>query len=134
MNRKYTYTVTNKRTGEVVVEGDLKACASATGINRNTLYDMATGAHSKYNTAYRNAYCVTRRQYEKKTTRYRYYAIYNKETDEILACGSAAECAKGMGWKDYQALYQALSRERRSGDTPYEFYIEDVDDEEEDDA
>lgn len=125
MKTTYIYTVTNRKTGEVVARGKLEECAAAIGVHRNTLRDMTLGSHGKYGTPARLKYEVTRvAQGKERDPRAKYYAIYCKKTDAILACGSAEECAKAMGWTGVDIVHQAFSREKHHGDTPYEFYSE----------
>ena len=125
MGRRYIYTVVDRKTGEKVVEGTLFDCEDATGIHRNTIRESAICARFKYNTYTRRKYHITRRHSDDMPTKSsNYYSIYSKKNDELLACGTSDECAKAMGWSSRGILYQAISRERRDGSTPYEFYSE----------
>ena len=69
----------------------------------------------------------------------KYYTVYLKETDEIVASGNAKNCAKQMGTS--LASFQCLvSRVNRGIRQKYEVLIEDIrpgeelDDEDEDDG
>lgn len=122
----YIYTVTNRQTGEVVAKGNLVKCAAAIGVHQNTIKNMAMDPHSRHRVrGYGLKYEVTRAaQGKERDPRAKYYAIYCKKTDAILACGSAEECAKAMGWAGADTVHQNFSREKKHGDTPYEFYSE----------
>lgn len=58
----------------------------------------------------------------------RYYAIYRKRDDELLACGSAEQCAKMMGYTSLRSFEDICRRSMAGTLSKYELYIEDVDD------
>lgn len=62
----------------------------------------------------------------------KYYAIYKKKTDELLASGTARECQRQMGFKSPQVFYCTVSRAYRGLSSKYEVYVtEDKEDEDE---
>lgn len=125
MPKNYIYTVTSKRTGEVVAEGPVSKCAEIVGIHKDTLRDMALNRRETYTTPGRRKYIVTREQSTyMPSVNAKYYSIYSKKTDKILAFGTAAECAKMMGWKNSGTLRRTMTREKHTGKTGYEFYSE----------
>lgn len=125
MSRHFIYTVISKRTGEVVAEGPIGRCAELVGIHKDTLRDMALNKRGTYTTPGRRKYIVTREQSGyMPSVNAKYYSVYSKKTDKILAFGTAAECAKMMGWKDSGTLRRTMSREKHTGKTGYEFYSE----------
>lgn len=125
MPKYYIYTVTSKQTGAIVAEGPISKCAEITGIKEDTLRDMALNRRDTYLTPGRRKYAVTRElgSYMPPANT-NWYSVYNKATDELLASGTAAECAQALGWKNAGTLYKTIYRERRSGSTHYEFYSE----------
>lgn len=125
MPRCFTYTVTKRRTGEVVVVGSVSKCAEVTGLNEDTLRDMARNKRDTYTTPGRRMYVVTREPGRSMpASNAKYYTVYSKKTDAILATGTAAECAKAMGWKSVGTLRRTMTREKHTGKTGYEFYSE----------
>lgn len=125
MPKYYIYTVTSKQTGAVVVEGPISKCAEVTGLTTDTLRDMALNKRDTYITPGRRKYKVTRgSELHMPPANTNWYSVYDKGTDELLASGTAAECAKALGWKTTNTLYRTITRERRSGSTHYEFYSE----------
>lgn len=52
-------------------------------------------------------------------TPWHWYAIYNAKTDELLATGTAEQCAKAMGFKSPSTIYQLLSRTRNGINRKY---------------
>lgn len=125
MSRSYIYTVTSKLNGSIVAQGSVEECAKATGLNRYTLRDMAVSDRGTYTTSARMKYIVTREwgEYEPSSNA-KYYSIYCKKTDAILASGTSAECAKQMGWKNTDTFHRTMTREKHTGRTGYEFYSE----------
>lgn len=125
MPNYFIYTVTSKRTGEVVAEGPISICAQITGLNEDTLRDMCLNKRDTYITPGRRKYIVTREKSDyMPPANARYYTIYSKKTDAILATGTSAECARMMGWKDSGTLRRTMTREKHTGRTGYEFYSE----------
>lgn len=60
-----------------------------------------------------------------------YYALYRKRDDELLACGSAEQCCKMMGYTNIRT-FEDLRRRAAAGTLMrYELYIEEIDDAEE---
>ena len=125
MPRYFIYTVTSKQTGEVVAEGPISVCAELTGLNADTLRVMALNRRDTYTTPGRRRYTVTRELSKgMPSPNAKYYSIYSKKTDRILAFGTAAECAQMLGWKNSGTLRRTMSREKHTGKTRYEFYSE----------
>lgn len=54
----------------------------------------------------------------------KYYAIYRKKTDELLASGTAKECQKQMGFKTPQVFYCTVSRVYRGLSSKYEVFVD----------
>ena len=133
MSKVFIYTVTSKRTGDVVVEGPLGKCEEVTGLKGDTLRAMALDRRDARLTPGRRRYRVTRerREREQPHGNAKYYSVYSKKTDELLACGTSAECAEEMGWSGLQTLHRVMTREKRTGKTGYRFYSEPYYEEEE---
>ena len=62
----------------------------------------------------------------------KYYAIYKRETDELLASGTAKECQQQMGFKTPQVFYCTVSRVYRGLSNKYEVYVSDDKEDDED--
>ena len=125
MPKCYTYTVTSKITGNVVAEGSLRKCSEITGVAEPTLRGMAIDPDTAYFTSARRKYSVTRRPgLDQPLTNSKYYSVYDKRTDELIACGTSKECAKILGWKNVGVFRHLMSREKRTGATRYEYYSE----------
>lgn len=125
MPKYYIYTVTSKLTGEVVAEGPISRCAELTGLNADTLRDMALNRRDTYTTPGRRKYVVARELTDRMPpVNAKYYTVYSKKTDAILATGTAAECAQMLGWKNTGTLRRTMTREKHTGRTGYEFYSE----------
>ena len=125
MPRYYIYTVTSKQTGEVVAMGPISKCSEITGLREDTLRDMALNRRDTYITPGRRKYLVTREVSDHMpSTNAKYYSVYSKKTDELLASGTAAECARMLGWKNTGTLRRTMTREKHTGRTGYEFYSE----------
>lgn len=134
MPKYYVYTVTKRRTGEVVVVGPVSRCAEVTGLAEDTLRDMALNRRDTYITPGRRMYSVTREQSDRlPPSNAKYYTVYSKKTDRILASGTSAECAKALGWVGPETLRRTMTREKRTGKTGYEFYSEPYYQDDEDD-
>ena len=58
----------------------------------------------------------------------RYYAIYRKRDDALLACGSAERCTRMMGYKSLRTFTELCRRINAGLSSRYELYIEEVDD------
>ena len=54
----------------------------------------------------------------------RFYSVYEPGTDELLVCGTSAECAAALGIQ-IPTFYQYISRRR-----PYEIFSDDYENEE----
>lgn len=52
-----------------------------------------------------------------------YYTVYNERNDEIIASGSAQECAERLGIK-VSSFYYAISRQRSGRTKKPRYYIE----------
>ena len=125
MARRYIYTVTNKRTGEPIATGTISKCAKATGLDEETLRGMTLGKHDTYITPAKRKYIITREK-DRDTVfpTAKYYSVYCKKTDQLLASGTSEECVKAMGWKNIGTLRRLMTREKSTGKTGYEFYSE----------
>lgn len=53
----------------------------------------------------------------------KYYAVYRRKTDELICCGSAAECAAAMG-RSTDSFYCMVSRVGKGKNRRYEIYKE----------
>lgn len=58
----------------------------------------------------------------------RYYAIYRKRDDALLACGTPEQCSKMMGYASLRPFEDICRRSRAGTLSEYELYVEDVDD------
>ena len=58
----------------------------------------------------------------------RYYAIYRKRDDALLACGSPEQCSKMMGYASLRPFEDICRRSKAGTLSDYELYVEDVDD------
>ena len=58
----------------------------------------------------------------------RYYAIYRKRDDALLACGSPEQCSKMMGYASLRPFEDVCRRSKAGTLSDYELYVEDVDD------
>lgn len=58
--------------------------------------------------------------------RKKYYTVYLKKTDEIVAAGNAIACAVAMN-KNIQAFYSMVSRVRNGQNHKYEIDVSIVD-------
>ena len=58
----------------------------------------------------------------------RYYAIYRKRDDMLLACGTPEQCAKMMGYSSLRTFEDLCRRSKAGTLSTYELYTEDVDD------
>ena len=61
----------------------------------------------------------------------RYYAIYERKTDRLLASGSAAFCTRQLGIASIRSFYCMVGRIRSGKIKKYEILIEDISEEEE---
>lgn len=52
-----------------------------------------------------------------------WYTVYGAQTDELLACGSAAKCARTLGLA-LASFYSALSRTRKGLNQKYHIMTE----------
>ena len=53
-----------------------------------------------------------------------YYAVYLRKTDELVACGTSAECVKQMGLKSLDSFYCLISHVLTGYNRKYEVYKE----------
>ena len=53
-----------------------------------------------------------------------YYAVYLRKTDELVACGTSAECVKQMGLKSVDSFYCLISHVLAGYNLKYEVYKE----------
>lgn len=60
---------------------------------------------------------------KKKQPPRKFYFVYRKKDDKIVAVGNAKECAKQMG-RNIMAFYQIVSRARNGKPCRYEVTIE----------
>ena len=58
----------------------------------------------------------------------KFYAVYLRETDELLCAGSSAECMSTMGMT-YPVFKQTVSKVKAGVNRKYEIYVEDWDNE-----
>lgn len=58
----------------------------------------------------------------------RRYTVYKRKTDELLAFGSARECAKQLGIT-LASFYSAVSRAKTREEGRYEVFVDEVDEE-----
>lgn len=61
----------------------------------------------------------------------KYYAVYLRETDELIASGTSAQCQKQMGLASVHSFYSMVSRCKSGKNNKYEIYEEELDEEEE---
>ncbi len=59
----------------------------------------------------------------------KYYAVYLRETDELLASGNSLQCQKQMGLASVNAFYSMISRCLQGKNKKYEVMVEEVNDE-----
>ena len=62
----------------------------------------------------------------------KYYTVYHEDTDEIIAFGNAAKCAKELGLKDIRQFHAFVSKTRSGLRKHYKVVVEDYDENEED--
>lgn len=53
-----------------------------------------------------------------------YYAVYLRKSDELVACGTSAECVKQMGLKSVDSFYCLISHVLGGYNRKYEVYRE----------
>lgn len=53
-----------------------------------------------------------------------YYAVYLRKTDELVACGTSAECVRQMGLKSVDSFYCLISHVLHGLNRKYEVYKE----------
>lgn len=53
-----------------------------------------------------------------------YYSVYLRKTDELVAFGPAANCAKMLGLKNVDVFYRTMNAVRKGRNKKYEFYSE----------
>lgn len=58
----------------------------------------------------------------------KYYAVYLRETDELLASGTSAEVTKQLKLASVKSFYSMVSRVRSGKNKKYEILIEDWED------
>lgn len=58
----------------------------------------------------------------------KYYTVYRKKDDTVLAQGNAEECRKQLGFKTLQVFYSVVSRVNRGKTEKYEVTIMDEED------
>lgn len=58
----------------------------------------------------------------------KYYAVYLRETDELLASGTSAEVTKQLNLASVNSFYSMVSRTRSGKNNKYEILIEDIED------
>lgn len=64
----------------------------------------------------------------------RYYTVYRKDSDEIIAFGTSQECTKALGLKNVEQFYAFVSKTRSGIRKNYVVVVDtddDTDDEEE---
>ena len=61
----------------------------------------------------------------------KYYTVYRRRTDELLAYGTAKECAQQLGIR-LDSFYCAVSRTPNRGKTKYEIFVDQDTDEDDD--
>lgn len=61
----------------------------------------------------------------------RYYAVYERKTDRLLASGSASFCTRQLGLPSVNSFYCLVGRVRSGKNMKYEVLIEDISEEEE---
>ena len=54
-----------------------------------------------------------------------YYTVYNEKTDDIVACGTAVECAKAMK-RSLASFYCTVSRNRSGKHHKYSIVIDPI--------
>ena len=57
----------------------------------------------------------------------KYYTVYRKKDDVVLAQGSSEECRKALGFKTLQVFYSMVSRVNRGKTEKYEVLVMDDD-------
>ena len=56
----------------------------------------------------------------------KYYAVYEKATDRLLACGTSVECAKQLGFTNPSSFYNLVHDVNSGKSKKYELYTEDL--------
>ena len=56
----------------------------------------------------------------------KYYGVYEKKTDRLLACGTSAECTKQLGFTNHASFYNLVHDVNTGKSKKYELYTEDL--------
>lgn len=56
----------------------------------------------------------------------RWYTVYDRKTEEIITCGPAQKVAQALGMT-MDSFYCSVSRSATGKQRKYEYYVEDVD-------
>lgn len=57
------------------------------------------------------------------------YTVWSAETDHLLCCGTAPECAEILGFRDVSIFYQTISKTKAGKTNKYIFLVEPYEDE-----
>lgn len=55
----------------------------------------------------------------------RWYTVYDRKTDKLLAAGTVEQCTAALGFKNSASFYQTLSRTRNGKSHKYRICVED---------
>lgn len=53
----------------------------------------------------------------------KYYAIYDSETDELLATGTSEQCRRALGFSSRNSFYSVVCRSRKGTNKKYEVTV-----------
>ena len=134
---KNHYTVYLRETGERLVAGTDTKCAWVLGYaNADSFRAIA----SKMRRGVLKKYVVivdTAPHHEEETEvgemaagwnrgkAQKYYTVYRRKTDEIVTCGTAAECTKALGYANKGSFLSIVSKSRKGKPGKYEFIVDD---------
>ncbi len=125
-NHSLYYRIFDTNTGDKVAEGYAEECAKQLNINRNSFYAFVFRMNENRKAQYRietdATDCYQDRYYSRRKSR-NIYSVINKATKEIVATGSASECAEKLSIT-IRSFYDLVSRAKKGLDTRYDIVIE----------
>lgn len=107
--KQYIYHVYDNVTGDVIISGSPEECGAAIGVSRNTIHRMANGHSERRDPYLRGCYRVAAELDMSPRPWMNRYTVRLSKTRELVADGTAEECARQLGLGSTSNFYKLVA-------------------------
>ena len=122
--KRYIYHVYDQDSGHEIACGTADECGERIGLSKNTIRRMANGHTERRSYDMRDCYYVTAELDDSPKFELNRYIVRLSRTGQIVADGTAEECAEQLGMRNASHFYQLVTYVRSAvHKTKYEIDI-----------